>query len=147
LTEECPSIFETVLILAPLPRAMLAKVWRRSCPLLELQLVVETQSLDRLGDLEAEEVEGMRTGSIPNPTVDKVAALAGVFGVHPSYFLDESGKMPIIDREALDIFRDETTSIIARKSFHLPKWEKEMILNIVEQFENSRVAADRGAAN
>jgi hypothetical protein len=33
------------------------------------------------------------------------------------------------------------------KSFHLPKQEKEMILNVIEQFGNARVAADRDTAN
>jgi len=56
-----------------------------------------------LGHLtEDEEVEGMRTGSIPNASVDKVAALARVFDVRPSFFLDNSKRPPIIDREVLD---------------------------------------------
>ena len=60
-----------------------------------------------LGDIAEEEVEGIRTGSIPDPFVSKVVALAGVFGVHPSYFIDKGRKPPIIDREALAIFRDD----------------------------------------
>jgi hypothetical protein len=31
---------------------------------------------------------------------------------------------PIVDREALDVFRNETTSAIARKSVRLPVHEK-----------------------
>ena len=41
-----------------------------------------------LGDLSEEEVERIRTGAISDPTVGQVAALAGVFGVEPSYLLD-----------------------------------------------------------
>jgi hypothetical protein len=52
-----------------------------------------------IGDL-TEGLEGIRTGSIPGPPVDKVAALASVFGIHPSYFLDKCGQAPLIDREA-----------------------------------------------
>ena len=37
-----------------------------------------------LGDLSAEDVEGIRTGTIGDPTGGQVAALAGVFGVEPS---------------------------------------------------------------
>jgi hypothetical protein len=36
------------------------------------------------GGLTAEEVEDMRTGAIPDPTVGQIAALAAVFGIEPS---------------------------------------------------------------
>ena len=38
-----------------------------------------------LGDLSEEEVERIRTGTVSDPTVGQIAALAGVFGVEPSY--------------------------------------------------------------
>src|SRR5215211_3059489 len=41
-----------------------------------------------LGDLSEKDVEGIRTGSIGDPSVGQVAALAGVFGVEPSYLMD-----------------------------------------------------------
>jgi hypothetical protein len=41
-----------------------------------------------LGDLSEEDVEKIRTGADSDPTVGQVAALAGVFGVEPSYLLD-----------------------------------------------------------
>ena len=88
-----------------------------------------------LGDLTEEEVEDIRTGSDPNPSMNKVIALADVFGVHPSYFLDRSKEPPTIDRELLDILRDETVSAIAHKSLHLPKRDKQTILGIIQQFE------------
>jgi hypothetical protein len=68
--------------------------------------------------------------------------VAGVFGVEPGYFLDGVGEPPILDREALDILRDETTSAIARKSFRLPGPEKRMILNIIDELENARHAGE-----
>jgi hypothetical protein len=72
-----------------------------------------------------------------------VVALARIFGIHPSYFLDEGMKPPIIDREVLEIFQDETASAIAHKSFHQPGHEKQMILNIIRQFEELREADDQ----
>jgi transcriptional regulator with XRE-family HTH domain len=89
-----------------------------------------------LGDLTEEEVENIRTGATPNPSVDKVVALAEVFGVHPSYFLDVGSKPPILDREAMAILQDETISAIAHKSLHLTGREREMILGIIRQFED-----------
>jgi hypothetical protein len=41
-----------------------------------------------LGDLPKEDVKGIRTGSINDPTVRHIVALAAVFGVEPSYLLD-----------------------------------------------------------
>src|SRR5829696_3263862 len=41
-----------------------------------------------LGDLSEDEVEGIRSGAIGDPTVSQVAALASVFGVEPPYLLD-----------------------------------------------------------
>jgi hypothetical protein len=42
-----------------------------------------------LGDLSEEDLEGIRTGAAGDPTVGQVVALAGVFGVEPSYMLDQ----------------------------------------------------------
>src|SRR5215204_6684929 len=41
-----------------------------------------------LGDLSEEDVRDIRTGAISDPTISQVAALAGAFGVGPSYLLD-----------------------------------------------------------
>jgi transcriptional regulator with XRE-family HTH domain len=41
-----------------------------------------------LGDLSEDDIEGIRTGAVGDPTVGQVVALAGVFGVEPSYLLD-----------------------------------------------------------
>jgi transcriptional regulator with XRE-family HTH domain len=98
-----------------------------------------------LGVRSEEEVAGIRAGTISNPTVDKLVALAGVFSVEQGYFLDVVGEPLMLDREALDILRDETTSDIARKSFHLPGPEKQMILNIIDELENARRASEQEA--
>jgi transcriptional regulator with XRE-family HTH domain len=94
------------------------------------------------GTLTDEVVEGIRNGSISNPSVDQVVALAEVFGVHPSYFLDTGKKLPIIDREAMEILRDETVSAIAHKSLHLSGREKQMVLGIIRQFEDMHKVDD-----
>ena len=91
-----------------------------------------------LGDLTEEEVEQIRIGANSNPSLDQVVALADIFGVHPSYFLDKSKKPPVLDQEAMEILRDETLSAIAHKSLHLPDREREMILGIIQQFEETR---------
>lgn len=88
------------------------------------------------GDLTVEEVAAMRFGSNADPSLNKVVALADVFGVDPSYFFNSSERTPIIDPQMLDIFRNETVSAIARKSLKLPDHEKRTILGIISQFEN-----------
>lgn len=94
------------------------------------------------GDLSESDVAAIRTGALANPSVDQITALADVFGVHPSYFLSETRTSPLLDEEAMEIFRDETVSAIAHKSLHLPGREREMILGIIRQFESSRDDSD-----
>lgn len=88
-----------------------------------------------LGDLTEEEVEGVRSGKNANPSVSQVVALADAFGVAPSYFLDNNKKPPLLDAEAIDGLRDETTNEILHKSVNLPAREREMVLGIIRQFE------------
>ncbi len=88
-----------------------------------------------LGDLTEEEVEEIRNGTISNPSIARVTALADVSGVQPSYLLYSGKKPPLIDAEAIEILRDETLSAIAHKCLHLPLRDKQMILDIIRQFE------------
>ncbi len=97
-----------------------------------------------LGDLTEEHVEQIRAGKLPNPSMNQVVTLADVFGVHPSYFLDPTRRPPLLDEEAMRIFQDETVSAIAHKSLHLPGRERQMILNIIQQFEDTQGAEDGG---
>jgi len=97
-----------------------------------------------LGDLTEEAVGQIRAGKLTNPSMSQVAALADVFGVHPLYFLDATRRPPLLDEEAMRILRDETVSAIAHKSLHLPGRERQMILNIIQQFEDTH-GADDGA--
>jgi transcriptional regulator with XRE-family HTH domain len=85
-----------------------------------------------LGDLSEEDVEGIRTGAIGDPTVSQVAALAGVFGVGPSYLLDR-GEL-VFDQELVEALRDEMVREATREISRLSEKEKLLVLGIVRQF-------------
>ena len=85
------------------------------------------------GVLTEEEVEGIRTGAIPDPTVGYVSALAAVFGVEPSYLVDRK-EPPLLDAELLEGLRDETTRQITHEALRLPERERGIVLGIVRQF-------------
>ena len=91
-----------------------------------------------LGDLSEEEVERIRTGVVSDPTVGQVAALAGVFGVEPSYLLDR-GKPSLLDEELVQALRDEDVRDITRESSRLPDGERRLVLGIVRQFRDQNV--------
>lgn len=95
------------------------------------------------GDLTEEAVEAIRTGKRPDPPLDQIVALADVFAVHPSYFVDRIKHRPSFDSEILEVFRDETVSAIARKSLRLPNRDRQMVLNIIRQFEQMQEVYDK----
>jgi hypothetical protein len=85
-----------------------------------------------LGDLSEKDFEGIRTGAIGDPTVGQVAALAGVFGVEPSYLLDRGE--PLFDRELVEALRNRTVRETTREISRLPEKERRLVLGIVRQF-------------
>jgi transcriptional regulator with XRE-family HTH domain len=85
-----------------------------------------------LGDLSEKDVEGIRTGAIGDPSVGQVAALAGVFGVEPSYLLDRGE--PLFDRELVEALRNRTVREATREISRLPEKERRLVLGIVRQF-------------
>jgi transcriptional regulator with XRE-family HTH domain len=87
-----------------------------------------------------EEVEGIRSREIADPTVGQVAALAAVFGVSPSYLLDRGKDPSILDEEVLKALADETADAILRESARLPEREKRIVLGIVRQFADGSEA-------
>ena len=95
-----------------------------------------------LGDLSEEDVERIRTGAVGDPSVGQVAALAGVFGVEPSYFLDYDSQ-PLLDEELVTALRDGDVRDITRESSRLSDRERRLVLGIVRQFGNQK-AAPRG---
>jgi hypothetical protein len=88
-----------------------------------------------------EDVEKIRTGTIGDPTLGQVAALASVFGVEPSYLLDREEPL-LLDEEILEALRRETVRNIARESSRLPAREMELVLGIVRQFGDQQEAVD-----
>jgi transcriptional regulator with XRE-family HTH domain len=92
-----------------------------------------------LGDLSEEEIEKIRTGAVSDPTVGQVAALAGVFGVEPSYLLDRE-EPPLLEEELLQTLRDEDVRDITRESSRLPDRERQLVLGIVRQFRDQKAA-------
>jgi transcriptional regulator with XRE-family HTH domain len=92
-----------------------------------------------LGDLSEEDVDKIRTGAVSDPTVGQVAALAGVFGVEPSYLLDR-GDPSLLDKELVQALRDEDVRAITRESSRLPDGERRLVLGIVRQFRDQKAA-------
>jgi transcriptional regulator with XRE-family HTH domain len=88
-----------------------------------------------LGDLSEEDVERIRTGAVSDPTVGLVAALAGVFGVEPSY-LSDRGEPSLLDEELVHALQDEDVRDITRESSRLPDRERQLLLGIVRQFRD-----------
>ena len=76
-----------------------------------------------VGDLTVEDVEGIRTGKIADPSVGRVAALAAVFGVPPSYLPDQHKEPSLLDEEVLEALADGRAGSILRESARLPERE------------------------
>ena len=93
-----------------------------------------------LGDLKEDEVEGIRTGRIGNPTIAQILALSEVFGVDPSYFLDKTRKPPLLDKEALEALSDQKSRLLLHKSLNLSDGEKDMLIDMIEHLGNLRDA-------
>jgi transcriptional regulator with XRE-family HTH domain len=88
-----------------------------------------------LGDLSEEDLEGIRTGAVGDPTVGQVIALAGLFGVEPSYLLDRGE--PVFDADLVDALRDEAVQEVTREVSRLPERERQLVLGIVRQLATS----------
>ena len=95
------------------------------------------------GEISEEEVEGIRTGKITDPSVSRVAALAAVFGVPPSYVLDRGTGSEVLDEVALEALADERSAAILKESVTLSEREKEIVLGIVRQFSDQLGASER----
>jgi transcriptional regulator with XRE-family HTH domain len=95
------------------------------------------------GDLSEEDVEGIRTGKITDPSVGRVAALAAAFGVPPSYLLERGKEPSVLDEEVLEALADETSAAILKESVSLTEREKQIVLGIVRQFSDQLGAGER----
>ena len=65
-----------------------------------------------LGDLTEEDVEGLRSGSVSDPPLSHLLALARAFGVEPSYLVDGTGEA-LTGGEIARAFSDDTIREIA----------------------------------
>jgi transcriptional regulator with XRE-family HTH domain len=95
------------------------------------------------GKITEEEVEGIRSGKIADPSVGRVAALAAVFGVPPSYVLDRGTGSEVLDQATLKALADNTAGAILKESTRLPEREKRIVLGIVRQFSDQLSAGER----
>jgi transcriptional regulator with XRE-family HTH domain len=95
------------------------------------------------GEISEEEVEGIRTGKLADPSVGRVAVLAAVFGVSPSYMLDRGTQPEVLDEEAMKALSDKTAGTILKESARLPEREKRLVLGIVRQFSDQHGAGER----
>lgn len=87
---------------------------------------------ESLGALTEGDVEGIRTGRVPNPHFDQVLTLSEIFGVDTSYFTNRETPPPIIDDRILKALRDQKTHAMVNKSLDLSEGEKDLILNMLE---------------
>ena len=87
-----------------------------------------------LGDLAEEDVEGLRGGSVGDPPLSHLRALARAFGVEPSYLVDGTGEA-VLDAELVDALKDDMTREIATESARLRVRERKLVLGIVREFE------------
>lgn len=102
----------------------------------------EAVARESAGSVTEIEVAEIRSGKLRDPSVDQVLSLAEVFGVPPSYFLQKERKPPIISPSMIEASKDETVTAILNKSLRLPEREKQMVLNIIMQFEEMQGAQD-----
>ncbi len=85
-----------------------------------------------LGDLTEEDVRGIRTGELENPTIRQVVALAEAFGVHPSYFLDTGKKPALLGEQEINALGDQRARAILNKSLDLSDQEKDLVLDMIQ---------------
>jgi transcriptional regulator with XRE-family HTH domain len=95
-----------------------------------------------LGGISEQEVAGIRSGEIGNPTIDQVLALAEAFGVSPSYFTER--KAPLLSREAIEALADRDSSEIIHKTLALSDAEKKMVLDILDHLGQLNRGRDYG---
>jgi transcriptional regulator with XRE-family HTH domain len=89
-----------------------------------------------LGDLTEDEVEGIRTGTIENPAINQVVALAEVFGVHTSYFLETGKKPALLGEREMNALGDRRSRAILSESLDLSDREKDMVLDMIQHLGN-----------
>lgn len=85
-----------------------------------------------LGNVTERDIEGIRVGTLENPTVSQVVALAEAFGVHPSYFLDTGKKPALLGEQEIHALGDQRLRAILNESLGLSDQEKDMVLDMIQ---------------
>jgi len=98
-----------------------------------------------MGTLTEREVTGLRTGAIPDPSMEQVLALAEVFAIDPSYFLDREAKSPLLDRASLEALSNQKAQIILHKSLELSDREQDLIIDMINRLEGLHGGDNRDA--
>jgi transcriptional regulator with XRE-family HTH domain len=89
-----------------------------------------------LGDLTEDEIEEIRTGTLENPAISQVIALAEAFGVHPSYFLETGRRPQLLGEQEMNALGDSRVRAILNKSLNLSDREKDMVLDMIQHLGN-----------
>jgi transcriptional regulator with XRE-family HTH domain len=98
-----------------------------------------------MGALTENEVEGIRTGAIRDPSIEQVLALAEVFAIDSSYFLDREAKSPLLDRASLEALSNQKARIILHKSLELSDREQDLIIDMINRLEGLHGGDERHA--
>jgi transcriptional regulator with XRE-family HTH domain len=85
-----------------------------------------------LGDLTEEDIGGIRTGKLKNPTIGQIVALAEAFGVHPSYFLETGKESELLGEQEINALSDQRARAILNESLGLSDREKDMVLDMIQ---------------
>jgi transcriptional regulator with XRE-family HTH domain len=87
-------------------------------------------------DLTEDEIEEIRTGTLENPAISQVIALAEAFGVHPSYFLETGRRPQLLGEQEMNALGDSRVRAILNKSLNLSDREKDMVLDMIQHLGN-----------
>ena len=91
-----------------------------------------------LGDLTEREVAGIRAGTLENPTMTQIIALAEAFGVHPSYFLDAGKEPELLGEREINALGDQKAREILNETIGLSDREKDMVLDMIQHLGRLR---------
>ena len=85
-----------------------------------------------LGEVTETDIEHIRDGTLENPSISQVVALAEAFGVHPSYFLDTGKKPTLLGEQEINALGDQRVRAILNRSLSLSDQEKDMVLDMIQ---------------
>src|SRR5215216_7886858 len=93
-----------------------------------------------LGEVTETDIEDIRAGTLENPAISQVVALAEAFGVHPSYFLDTGKRPTLLGEQEINALGDQRVRAILNKSLSLSDQEKDMVLDMIQHLGKLRTS-------